>query len=450
MSEQKAFDVNNDNFTDIPQFNQFTFNPKIFLYFNNSTSLVGSITSSFENREGGDIIAIEKTSDSLHTFIENNKSNRLTSQLKFEKKFSLGNVLTLKNSMNYYKRDFSKNSFNLNGSQLSSYSEFSYFIQRALHNTVVGLSFITDNFKQDNNRYGSVMDNSFFTAGVFIQDDWNINNKYTLQTGVRADYHNEYGFFILPRLSVLYKLSNRFYIRTGGGLGYKTPTTFIDEVVSKSYDVVLPIPSTVKSESSQSETIDINYNTVIFNDISFTINQAFYYTQLFHAVIPEPDSLANGILIYENANGSIVTRGYDTNVHITRDELGLFVDYSFTHAQKDYDSNKSNLELTPAHKLNITLTFEEEESWRTGIEAFYTGRQYLIDRSQTRDYWTFGIMVEKIFRHLSVIGNVENVFDVRQTKFEDVVIPPYDNPTFRELWAPLDGIVANIALKIQL
>lgn len=450
MSEQKAFDVNGDNFTDLQRFNQFTLNPKIFYYFDDATFLVGSITSSFENREGGDIIAIEKAIDSLHTFVEINRSNRFITQLKFEKKFPDGNVLSFKNSMNYYKRDFSKNSFNINGFQLSSYSEFSFLVQKNLHNIVAGLSFITDNFKQENNRYGSVMNNSFFTSGVFIQDDWNVNDNYILQTGVRTDYHNEYGFFLLPRLSILYKPSTRFYIRAGGGLGYKTPTTFIDEVVSKSFNSVSPIPSTIKSESSHSETIDVNYNTIISNNISFTINQALYYTQLFHPVIPKADSLANKILVYENANGSIVTTGYDTNVHITCDELGLFVDYTYTHAQKDYDSKKSILELTPANKINITLTYEEEDDWRTGIEAFYTGKQFLNDQTQTRDYWTFGLMMEKMLKHLSVLVNVENIFDVRQTKFEDVVIPPYDNPTFRELWAPLDGIVANVALKIQL
>jgi len=59
-------------------------------------------------------------------------------------------------------------------------------------------------------------------------------------------------------------------------------------------------------------------------------------------------------------------------------------------------------------------------------------------------------MMEKILKHLSVIINFENIFDVRQTRFEEVVIPPYNNPTFKDLWAPLDGVVANIALKIQL
>lgn len=146
----------------------------------------------------------------------------------------------------------------------------------------------------------------------------------------------------------------------------------------------------------------------------------------------------------------MVTNGYDANINITRDEFGLFIDYSYTHAQKDFAANKTNLELTPAQKLNITLTFEVEDNWRTGIEAFYTGKQFLNDQTQTNDYWTFGLMMEKILKHLSVIINFENIFDVRQTRFEEVVIPPYNNPTFKDLWAPLDGVVANIALKIQL
>jgi len=101
-------------------------------------------------------------------------------------------------------------------------------------------------------------------------------------------------------------------------------------------------------------------------------------------------------------------------------------------------------------KLNITLTYEQEHSWRTGIEAFYTGRQYLSDHTQTPDYWTMGFMIQRMFKHFSIIGNVENIFDIRQTKFEKVVIPPYTNPTFREIYAPLDGLLANVALKIQL
>ena len=58
---------------------------------------------------------------------------------------------------------------------------------------------------------------------------------------------------------------------------------------------------------------------------------------------------------------------------------------------------------------------------------------------------------EKIFApHFSVVLNVENFLDVRQTRFESVVLGTPTSPTFRPLYAPLDGIVGNVALKITL
>ena len=98
----------------------------------------------------------------------------------------------------------------------------------------------------------------------------------------------------------------------------------------------------------------------------------------------------------------------------------------------------------------MTLTYEVEQNWRTGVEAFYTGRQYISNNKQTRDFWTIGFMVQKMFKKFSIIGNVENLFDVRQSKYEQIVNQPYNNPTFKPIYAPLDGRVANIALEFKI
>ena len=52
--------------------------------------------------------------------------------------------------------------------------------------------------------------------------------------------------------------------------------------------------------------------------------------------------------------------------------------------------------------------------------------------------------------HFSVVLNVENFLDVRQTRFESVVLGTPASPTFRPRYAPLDGMVGNVALKITL
>ncbi|RMD96087.1 MAG: TonB-dependent receptor, partial [Calditrichaeota bacterium] len=195
--------------------------------------------------------------------------------------------------------------------------------------------------------------------------------------------------------------------------------------------------------------VDISYK-FFMGEFMFSLNQAFYYTKVYNALVPQSDSLAKGLLLYENANSPLVTKGFDTNMKLSLDELMLFVDYTFTDVQKNYDKINPHFELTPKHKLNMTLTYEVEQSWRTGIEAFYTGKQYIDELTQSRDYWTVGFMIQKIFTNFSIIGNVENIFDVRQTKYEQVVKKPYNAPTFRPIYAPLDGVVANVALELKI
>ena len=97
----------------------------------------------------------------------------------------------------------------------------------------------------------------------------------------------------------------------------------------------------------------------------------------------------------------------------------------------------------------MTLSYEAEKSWRMGIEAFYTGRQYLRGNNRSRNYWLFGASFEKKLGRYSLIANVENIFDERQTRHERVVLPPLTTPRFLPLYEPLDGIVANLAIQVK-
>ena len=155
-------------------------------------------------------------------------------------------------------------------------------------------------------------------------------------------------------------------------------------------------------------------------------------------------------MAYQNAAAPLITRGFDTHLKANLDETELFVDYTYTQIRANDESAGVETELTPRHKLNLFLIVEAEQNWRGGIKVFYTGRQYLGEGNWSKDYWTAGLMLQKVFGDFSIIGNVENVFDVRQSKYEKVVLAPYAHPTFRPLYAPLDGVVANVALEIKI
>jgi outer membrane receptor for ferrienterochelin and colicins len=65
-------------------------------------------------------------------------------------------------------------------------------------------------------------------------------------------------------------------------------------------------------------------------------------------------------------------------------------------------------------------------------------------------YLMLGIFGEKTFGKFSLFINAENITDTRQSRFGPVVLPPYQNPTFSEIYTHLEGRVINGGIKIKL
>jgi len=440
---QRPVDVDGDQFTDIPRYNRTSLNPRLFYQFNKSTSMMLGFSASFENRKGGDISAVNNRGKTFHTYFEKNLTSRLISYLKLDKKMTGGSRLSLKNSVNHFIRRISFADAQFYGKQDYSYSEFTFSHQTKTHHFVEGLTLITDNFSSD----APTLNYDYQTIGLFAQDDWQIGSKFRAQPGIRLDYHSRFHLFLLPHLSLLYKIRSNLSVRMSGGLGYKAPdilNSVDDRTLSRNAIPPLPNLSAVKSKSIN---LDVSY-IFFLKEFLFTLNQAAFYTRVDHALFSTAGN--QSVELGNDSHSIIETKGLDTNLIISLDELSLFLDYSYNDLKKETIRRVSFLELSPKHKFNMTLSYEGEGSWRTGIEAFYTGHQYLPGNSLSRDYWTFGASFEKKLGRYSLIANVENIFDERQTKHERVVTPPFTDPGFRPIYEPLDGIVANVAVQVNL
>jgi iron complex outermembrane receptor protein len=94
--------------------------------------------------------------------------------------------------------------------------------------------------------------------------------------------------------------------------------------------------------------------------------------------------------------------------------------------------------------------YESEGKLKIGAEAYFFSLQKLTDGRIGRSYWTFGLMGEKTWKRVSIFINFENFTDTRQTKFDTIYTGSIANPTFRDIYAPVDGLVINGGLKIKL
>jgi len=108
-----------------------------------------------------------------------------------------------------------------------------------------------------------------------------------------------------------------------------------------------------------------------------------------------------------------------------------------------------NVELAARHKFAAVAVQEFSEHFGAGIEASYTGQQYLSDGTTTPSYPVVAALVRYRTGPWTIALNGENLFDYRQTRLERVVLPvagSFTSPVFRELWAPVEGRVLNLSL----
>ncbi|HEX8173505.1 MAG TPA: TonB-dependent receptor [Pyrinomonadaceae bacterium] len=450
VNYQKQYDVDRDDFTELPRTSSFTLSPRAFFYLNDKTRLVIGNSTSYQNRRGGDVFVIRGQADAVHRYFEKNNSLRNITTLQLEREFADGSRLVAKQSLAFFKREIEIPDYLFRGRQFNSYTDISYLRTVKNHVLVLGFNAVHDRFKerQASNSTLAPRDESRTTFGGYAQDSFSITEKLLLEAGFRLDYVKGYGLFPLPRVSALYRFNNKLSSRLSLGLGYKAPTIFTEEAETLLFRNVLPVGNTLKAERSRGGTFDLNYRNSVGENLSYSLNQMFFYTEIEDPLVLLAGS--GGVFGFANAGEPIRSKGFETNLRVSYLMAKLFVGYTFTDAKAKYLTGNQILPLTPRSKLNSALLFEEDENFKAGIEAYYTGSQYLTNRFRTRPYWVLGIFGEKSFGKFSLFINAENITDTRQGRFGTVVFPPHQNPTFSEIYTHTEGRVFNGGIKIRL
>jgi len=445
---QKAYDVNEDDFSDIPAVKSLSINPAFYYDFDESSQLRIALNSAFENRLGGDITAIEDQPNSEHIFTEENKSTRLATQISYQKQFSENADLTIKNSINFFDRSIILPDFNFDGQQTASFSEISYNTKQNNIDISVGANLWTDNFTEEPTTQTLLRNYTNNTVGVFAQSTLSLSERIAIEGGLRVDYNTDYDWFVLPRINLLLSFNRKWTSRIGGGLGYKLPTIFTEEAETRSYQNILPIAiNSTKAETSIGVNWDVNYKTILFDNISFSINNLLFYTQLNDPLILTQRN--NNRFVFENAVGKANSKGIETNIKFGYEDFKLFLQYALIDAQLKYNGINQQKPLTPKHNAGAVLMYESEK-WRIGYEIYYTGKQTLSNTSTVPDYWMMGLLVARQVGMFNVFVNFENFTDTRQSNFGDTVIPPHINPSFSEIWSPTDGFIFTAGVRVKI
>ena len=236
-------------------------------------------------------------------------------------------------------------------------------------------------------------------------------------------------------------------MRLGGGAGYKTPSLFNAEMDERDYHYLQGFLPGIQSEKSIGYNYDINYKTRV-NEWELTLNQTIFYNEINHPIVYS--SIKNGNLIqYTNQNNSISSKGAESYVQAMKAPYEIYLGYVYTDAKRNYNTYNPYLPLIAKHKFASVFAYEWSDDFKMGIESSYTGTQYLENGTKTEPYLFMAVMLRYTVGKAIFVLNCENLLDKRQNKNGSLVIPPLTNPSFPEIWAPIDGRVINLSMHLK-
>ncbi|MEP1941438.1 MAG: TonB-dependent receptor [Balneola sp.] len=441
-----AYDPADNGLTAIPKFERFTLNPKLFVYFSDNTSMNAGLNLVTENRLGGNIDFIEGE-DVDDPYFERNETERVSSQFQFNHQLSNSTSITVKNSLNFYDRSVEIPDFTFSGKQSSSFSEANISLVGEDAEWIAGINLWTDKFDQSQGTAGQDLSFDDAIFGAFIQNIWNVQPRWTLETGFRLDNHSEYGTFALPRLSVMFEPSQQLTFRLGGGLGYKSPTVFSEDAEQLQFQNIRPIDTNLlEAERSFGGNFDTNYQLVITEKLTLSTNVLLFYTQIQDPLVLTP---VGGDFEFRQPQGYVDTKGVEVNMKWSYEDFKLFVGYTHANVQEHYNGNSTTFPLVAEHRLNNVLMYEKHGNFWIGLEAYYFSPQTLSDGSKGKSYWITGLMTEKKFgENISLFLNFENFLDTRQSEFDTIYTGSLSDPDFKDIYAPVDGFVINGGVKL--
>ena len=447
-THQAAVDVNGDGFSDVAKTLSLIVHPQLFFYPDKATKVRVGFIGNYESRTGGDMQVIRGQADSTHQYFEKSILENYGVDVVLSHDMKNKQGIFMKASANYFERSFSTNYAAQSGGQWTGYSELYYQIPHGRHNFIVGGNYLMDLFRKSAGDTSFYRNYDYHTVGIFAQYSFNIESRLNLQAGVRADYQNKFGAFVLPSVAALIHASREFSIRVNGGSGYKVPNLL--EILGLEEGINTPNGTlALTPEHSYGGTAEWSYRKFFDKkELSVFFNQTFFYTWVQHAIITSQDAAGN-YNIY-NVNQGATTMGVDNYVRIKREPVELYLGYTFTYPRKEFDKAQPYLTLTPLHRLATVLSTDIGKHFKVGVEGSLFGVQYLDDGSKSKTYFFMAASVQYRVKKITLVLNGENLLDQRQSRYGQVVFAPYTRPKFAQLWGPLDGRVINASILVRL
>lgn len=478
------YDADGDDYSDVPGIRKITLNPKVFFNPNEATELYFGLNLGQESRRAGDMQLIDGRAATMENFYYDfQESSRITSQFRFTRTLNEAWSINLKNSLNKFDRSMEirinplGELMNFGGTQRNAYSEFVASMNQKKQSLSLGINHILDDFAEKQLDSSSLKrKQNQQTLGFFGNYLWDVHTRFILEAGLRYDLVSATSDlagsaiqknYLLPKLSLLYKINEQFSLRSSASFGYRMPSLFSEEAEPIAYSGIQSLDyKQVAVEESRGANIDFKYLSDFgTRNWLLSFNQIFFYNIIDNPIFLIRPSIPgdalnpivsavpqlpmqNSQFMYQNIGEQVESRGFESQLKLSYKRFTWFLGYTYTDVYLVLANSNQRLTQVPFHNIKGDILYSQTGKWRIGIDYEYDSPQRLSDGSRSPALFSSGIIVERSFSNLTVFLNAENYTDTRQTRFESLRSGPYDTPQLTQVYAPLEGFYTNLGIKL--
>ncbi|MFT6783147.1 MAG: outer membrane receptor for ferrienterochelin and colicins [Saprospiraceae bacterium] len=372
-------------------------------------------------------------------------------------------------SASYHNQEASFGDRPYNAQQTSLYANYIYqtIITDTKHQIKYGASYQFDDISEDVKTYQ--FDREEHLIGAFSEYQFVPNDKYTLVLGLRGDYHNNFGFFVTPRIHMKYNPNETTSWRIAAGRGQRTATIFSENIGLFASNRSIIIDNDSNSDAPYGLNAEISYNAGINFTKEIMINQRsavfgidYYYTTFDQQVVIDYDMNPQEVQFY-NLNGRSYSHSIQSQIDIELlDGFDVRLAYRYNNPKTDFKSGSDVRPLVAKQRAFFNLAYETESKWSFDLTGNWIStkripstqsnpEEYRIN-TESPAYFTFnGQVSKKMGSSVDVYVGGENLLDYRQ---ENAIIQ-FDNPWGEYfdsslVWGPVQGRVVYIGMRYRM
>jgi outer membrane receptor for ferrienterochelin and colicins len=309
-------DINDDNFTDVPQQKRVSVFNKWNLPLRHGKSSSVAWRYFYEDRWGGELQWTRQFRGSDIYYGESIYTNRW--ELIGSHPLSRTQDLSFDYSYNYHLQDSYYGTVKFKADQHVTFAQFRWSKMLGKHDLLIGVPFryvyYDDNTPGTSEVAGSNTPSKTFLPGLFIQDEIKVSTRFTSLAGLRYDHHNIHGGIFTPRISFKFSPEENSVLRITVGNGYRVVNLFTEDHAALTGSREVIIKNELKPE--QSWNLNLNYSrNITFSSGFLMVDGSLFYTHFTNKIVgdflTDPDKI-----IYDNLNGYGVSKGISLNVDV--------------------------------------------------------------------------------------------------------------------------------------